>query len=63
MSEWRPFKTAPKTGEWIVAIGHLRFGTPDTLQWKSGSWSSGYYAIEDGDDLPTHWMPLPPPPA
>lgn len=67
MSEWHPIDTAPKDGSsflaWrrgVVATASL---TPreDCEMWNFGGESG---AAEDIPGIkPTHWMPLPPPPA
>lgn len=47
---WQPIETAPRDGTWmLVACGWRREGEDaigGTIRW----------------DIPTHWMPLPPPP-
>lgn len=60
-SGWQPIATAPKDGRILVFGG--RFTEPDCV-WSDGDWWR--YCIKRGDlltSLPTHWMPLPSPPA
>ncbi len=72
MSEWQPIETAPL--EAVVLVWHPRLGVcfalAGTEDGKPGeNW--GWYQTdrsEDGgfglmDEDPTHWMPLPKPPA
>lgn len=61
--EWQPIETAPKDGEAFVVyvpgygVGECYWGMLSESWWFRGNrWS------EEGDPLPTHWMPLPPPP-
>ena len=62
MSEWQPIETAPLDGKEILittaGIGTLvRVGFWDEA--REGVWS-----VWPGRErmIPTHWMPLPPPP-
>jgi hypothetical protein len=50
---WRPIDTAPHDGTWLL-LYH-----PDGMM-TVGCWVGGE-APDEND--PTHWMPLPPPPA
>ena len=62
--EWQPIETAPKDGAKILAYAD---GSMTVVYWlecgdnwelaESGSWA------ESGEWEPTHWMPLPLPPA
>ena len=66
MTGWQPVETAPKdgtvvlvwtrTGPHLAAYLRLR---PEGWMEKDGS----YLLTEDTTGLPTHWMPLPVPPA
>jgi hypothetical protein len=61
--EWQPIETAPKSGEDIL------LGLVDTPPALVGSWNSReeFWAVNgrlsDFCVFPTHWMPLPEPPA
>ncbi len=74
MTEWQPIETAPKDGTAILLAltqdyysgGRVKEGFCDEL---SGDWylandscSCCYYPLSD-DNPPTHWRPLPDPPA
>jgi len=61
---WQPIETAPKDGTYVLVYGyrsHVDGSVMHVVRWTKGD---GWAA--DGDDLgeqkPTHWMPLPPPP-
>lgn len=61
---WQPIETAPKDGTNILVFG---YGDMTVVHWNIYGlyWNlseSGAYA-ENGEWQPTHWMPLPPPPA
>ena len=61
MSEWRDIDSAPRDGSSILLAGQYL---------ASGKWEieTGQYLAYRrawpcvGEDQPTHWMPLPPPP-
>jgi hypothetical protein len=58
--QWQPIQTAPKDGTDILVCGH---GVIRTAQWsaKDQTFRVNAYAFIRID--PTHWMPLPDPPA
>ena len=67
MSAWQPIETAPKDGTRILAYGleRKRYWIVDVVRWHQpgnpvhdGFWIGTHYTIK-----PTHWMPLPEPPA
>lgn len=64
MTDWKPIETAPKDGAWLLLFGrHSRHAVNAMIvcRWCGDCWESsddGYGAYI----LPTHWMPLPPPP-
>lgn len=70
---WQPIKTAPKDGTRIVLYAAQWTDDGVTLgEWSEriGCWSADAGCMEDGPamtsdvlDGPTHWMPVPAPPA
>lgn len=73
MSEWRKIETAPKDGRDVLLYSEIWEETLGAVQIASWDRDEGWIfqsALDiDGldDDVadygPTHWMPLPPPPA
>lgn len=67
---WRPIETAPKDGTEIILRKGDRVGAAAWIKWPSTEyeeagegWTIGHDSDSwDGDQAPTHWMPLPPPP-
>lgn len=63
MSEWRPIATAPRDGKEVLLFARGSYGPRDVF-FAVGQWS-----LQSNDWLwtfairPTHWMPLPEPPA
>lgn len=58
MSEWQPISTAPKAERVLVwGNGPVRFGYLDALD----NWRATHHGPLRS--APTHWMPLPEPPA
>lgn len=65
MTGWQPIETAPKDGTSVLV-----FWSSDAcmaVMWKEldrdGKYAwFGVVERQPDDDLPTHWMPLPPPP-
>ena len=56
---WQPIKTAPRDGENVLLWW---FGRPVIGSWlKRGEWCDE--TLGTYDEKPTHWMPLPEPPA
>ena len=56
---WRPIETAPKKTMVLLAFPHH----PTTVgRYEYGRWVYAF-AITEGGDTPTHWRPLPAPPA
>lgn len=65
MSDWRPIETARKTGRDILVFGY-RERDGQVIPYRQVScWYHGKWTIEwmDQHRAPTHWMPLPEPPA
>jgi hypothetical protein len=59
-AKWLPIETSPKDGTFVLCA--LRYGHVTILQFCSeGHWRSGVFS--DARQVPTHWMPLPEPPA
>ena len=78
MSEWQPINTAPKDGTKILAFcqpRHIETGAPMSFNYIGVVWWRGdrrpfidslwkwRHSQNDSAAEPTHWMPLPPPPA
>jgi len=61
--EWQPIETAPKDRTAILAIlGGCK--TPYPIRFKNGEWCNCWDGCAlVGDDTPTAWQPLPPPPS
>lgn len=67
--KWQPIETAPKDGTRVLAVGH-RGSNIDVIEWGNGRYLGrvkGYnqaWVNNPGVEVnPTHWQPLPPPPA
>lgn len=61
--EWQPIETAPKDGTEVLLCGPLRDGSGhyrDVSRFYMIRWPVEWMA---NCLPPTHWMPLPPPPA
>ena len=63
MDDWQPIETAPKT-RWILTwrnetIDHCRWIPKDNAFGVPGEW----IFPPEPDQSPSHWMPLPAPPA
>ena len=60
--QWQPIETAPKDGTWVLIwcgwVGH-----PRSSAFEHGSWQNLPWVANSKDYNPTHWMPLPAPPA
>jgi len=65
MSEWQPIETAPKYGDVIVtngtAVGEARYYADEDGWWWAGSSPTDFCDHKVWN--PSHWMPLPSPPA
>lgn len=69
MSEWQPIETAPKDGTVILLSDSIEttcgyWGAPVSVFKRPDQWLS-YWPMKKSaiGSLPTHWMPLPCPPA
>lgn len=67
MGEWRPIETAPREGETRIMLARPNI-KPFIGFWSNWNhwWTDG--AVDASRDhipccIPTHWMPLPPPPS
>ena len=73
LTEWRPIETAPRDGTQVILCGD--YSTDLTIaRWDGKHWrcvADGYDAVEYMSDfgteyrtfeVPSHWLPLPPPP-
>lgn len=59
---WQPIETAPRE-EWVLCLWKSGF-TEKALLTNDGE-DYCYHTLWDGEQhrcMPTHWMPLPPPP-
>jgi hypothetical protein len=66
--EWQPIETAPKGIEQVLLRVPTRFAKWGSALACQGYWMSKYWVIFNADEAvqrvePTHWMPLPAPPA
>jgi hypothetical protein len=59
-SEWQSIETAPEDGEWIVAAW---FDNGVRRWWYRAHFYQGLWRTRGGVVDPTHWLPLPDPPA
>lgn len=65
---WQPIETAPKDGTEII-IGHDKKGWRTVARWLDDG--EGFFEVNNdpsdswgwGSMMPTHWQPLPSPPA
>ena len=74
MSEWQPIETAPRDGTQVLLWGSYNQSVC-VGAWRRGGWDAmheGSRVIESESDFgtdykkcdpPSHWMPLPEPPA
>jgi len=74
MNEWQPIETAPKderillyrptSPEWWRVIGGMydsdEYAKKPKPYWTVDNWALG--KLEQRQNAPTHWMPLPEPP-
>lgn len=59
---WQPIDSAPKDGSAILSIVGDKI--PVVCWWCKGDYYSGWWRGDAGYRIyPTHWMPLPDPPA
>lgn len=70
MGEWQPIETAPKDGKPLLTFGSLHddngadMGETPRVQYSRWDYkTSTWYSDEWGTHQPTHWQPLPAPPA
>ena len=66
-AKWQPIETAPKTGARILLAADSPFGKKQVAYghwYKLGPyWAYDGYQFGNPKSQPTHWMPLPEPPA
>ena len=62
MSDWMPIETAPKDGSYVLGCGphYTRGHYVDAIHYYQDRWTIVWM---EGYGEPTHWMPLPAPPA
>lgn len=77
MSDWRPIETAPRDATSILLFQRSHVDKPVYEAWWAqdyeggpGYWMTpigpagrGYTILANGPNAPSHWMPLPSPPA
>jgi hypothetical protein len=70
MSEWQPIETAPKDGRPVMLFSPSGedLNCKGGIIWVSGGWGKAAlnpdsWRGESGHGTPSHWMPLPVPPA
>jgi hypothetical protein len=60
---WLPIDSAPKDGRpvlvWSGGEVHVAVYIPEATVWMQ---RDGEFVLTAGRGLPTHWMPVPPPP-
>lgn len=63
--QWRPIETAPKDGTPLLLLWPDAAEKMAVMWWDEyvENWLGYYDGINPGYQPPTHWMPLPPPPA
>lgn len=62
MTEWQPISTAPKDGTEIIVFRNDAGVFCAFFHEETECWFSADGLDDITDDMPTHWMPLPPPP-
>jgi len=64
MTEWQPIETAPRDGTRFWAFQASKEAEQYICWWKEdfAHWE-GWQTVWDDEPEPTHWMPLPDPPA
>lgn len=66
LGAWQPIATAPRNGDIFLAYrrGEIRdswaMQREDGVVWNFGG--SSFHERWHADQVPTHWMPMPPPP-
>lgn len=64
MSEWKPIETAPKDGSAVLLWADVKTWTGEEVPVTGWFTIGSCKWVSHGDWLkPTHWMPLPAPPA
>lgn len=68
VTQWQPIETAPKDRTTVLLSVRTTFGKWNRTLPLAGRWFDGSWGIFNADEsvqkiLPTHWMPLPSPPA
>jgi hypothetical protein len=62
--EWQPIESAPKDGKWVLLWWPYWSSLPVIGLWLHGHWySDSAVSDSEGNQNPTHWHPLPAPPA
>jgi len=60
---WQPIETAPQDGSPVLAYDPTWYDVPHPMLWNGATWCLWFQSDRYDGFRPTHWMPLPEPPA
>jgi hypothetical protein len=65
LTDWRPIDTAPRDGTFLLLFAASGDAVSAICPFQVARWTHDSWESEDSRliERPTHWMPLPPPPA